>query len=163
MLGIASGSIPVLGQDGHGEEDALSDVNRAISGALVEGIGSSFDASRAPIVDALAVAGDDPEALAQVYDDLAFWSLMYARGLESLNLPEGVQPLVERVVSVAAESLAADPSDASLLVAYADTEQARLVSVRALYEALRLQAPGQDGDDSGADRRLDGASPSPAA
>jgi hypothetical protein len=167
VLAIASFAMPVLGQDSDGEEDALSAVDQAIGAALVDRIGSTFDESRAPIVDALAVAGDDSEALAEAYDDLAFWSLMYARGLESLGLPEPMQLLVDGVVSahadvsLAAESLAADPGDASLLATYTDAEQARLASVRALYEALGLHAPDQDAD-SDADGGPDGASPSPA-
>ena len=168
MLVIASGSVAFHGQGADGDEDALSDVDRAVAATLLERISSSFDGSRKPIVDALAAAGDDPEALAQAYNDLAFWSLMYARGLESVNLPEGVQPLVEGTVSahgdlgVAAESLAGDPSEGSLLSAYMDAEQARLASVDALYEALGLRAPGQDGD-AVVQQALDDPSPSPLA
>lgn len=135
---------------------------------LLTSYDSSFDESRKPIVDALAAAGEDPEVLAQVYNNLAFWSLLYAQGLESLTFPEGVQPLVDDLVgahsdfSLAVESLSADPSDASLLDAYMDAEQTRLASVDAIYIAVGLPPPGQDADT--VDRQeLDSPSPSPSA
>ena len=168
MLALAAGSVAVHAQEVDGEESALSDADRLMGATLLESISSSFDASRTPIVDALAAAGDDPEALAQVYNDLAFWSLMYAQGLESVGLPEGVGPLMDGLVnahhdfSAAAESLAADPSESALLETYEDAEQARLASVDALYEALGLEAPGPDADSSD-QQEPDGPSPSPSA
>jgi hypothetical protein len=168
ILAIASGSVAVHGQEAEGEDDALSDVDRAVAAVLLESISSSLDESRDPIVDALAAAGEDPEALAQAYNDLAFWSLMYAQGVKVVGLPAGVQPLVDDLVSAhgdfsaAAESLAADPTEASLLAAYLDAEQARLASVDALYEALGLTSPGQDADSVDQDE-LDGPSPSLSA
>ena len=166
IVAIAMVMAPITAYGQETDEGELSGLDRIAASAVLEGMQSSFDESLGPMLQALEEADDDPEALAQAYGDMALWALMYARGLDLVNFPDGVAPLIDDITtshsefSSAAEALAAQPMDESLLLGYRAAEEARLASIDALYLALGLPVPsgGSDSDAIGP-----AESPSPSA